>query len=91
MRLYALLNSQDIFLYLFPTLVFVLLLGLALSRAFFRTERSEERQIQVNYRFPEDIEEGCGAFPLVLVLTIAGTIAWGFFYILAIGLLEVKI
>jgi hypothetical protein len=91
MRLYALLNVQDIFLYLFPTLVFVLLFGLALSRAFFRTKRSEAKEIQVSYRFPEDIEEGCGAFPLVLVLTLVGTIAWGFFYILAIGLLEVRI
>jgi hypothetical protein len=91
MRLYALLNSQDIVLYLFPTFVFVLLFGLALSGAFFRTRLSDEKEKQVGYKFPEGIEEGGGAFPMVLVLTIAGTIIWGFFYILAIGLLEVRI
>lgn len=91
MRLYSLLNAQDIILYLFPTLIFVLVFGLALSFAYFRTKRSKEKETLLYERFPEEIEEGHGPFPIVLVLTIIGTIIWGFLYILVIGLLEVKI
>ena len=91
MRLFALLNFQDIIIYLFPTLIFVLVFGLALSYAFFRTKRSVEKANRVCHRFPEEIEERCGPFPIALALTIAGAIIWGFLYILVIGLLEVKI
>jgi hypothetical protein len=91
MRLYALLNFQDIVLYLFPTLVFVLLFGLALSFSYFRTKYAEEKEKEIHHSFPEDLEERRAPFPTVLVLTIGGTIVWGFFYILMVGLLEVKI
>jgi hypothetical protein len=91
MRLYAVLNFQDIIVYLFPTLIFVLVFVLALSYAHFRTKRSEEKGNRVYHRFPEEIEERHGPFPIVLVLTIAGAIVWGFLYILVIGLLGVKI
>jgi hypothetical protein len=90
MRLYAVLNFQDIVLSLFPTFIFVLLFGLALSYAYFRLKGSEEKAKRLR-TFPEDIEEGQGPFPIVLVLTIAGTIIWVFLYILVIGLLGVKI
>ena len=91
MRLFAVLNFQDVIIYLFPTLVFVVVFGLGLSYAHFRTKRLEERGHQIYHRFPEDIEERRGPFPIVLVLTIAGAIIWGFLYILVIGHLGVKI
>jgi hypothetical protein len=50
-----------------------------------------EKEKQRHYTFLGEIEERNEPFPLVLILIIAGTILWAFFYILAIGLLEVKI
>jgi hypothetical protein len=43
------------------------------------------------YTFPEDIEDRQAPFPLSLILIIAGTVVWAFFYILVIGLWGVKI
>lgn len=91
MRLYALLNFQDIVLYVFPALIFMVLFGLALSYAHFRTKGSEERKGRVYYTFPEEIEDREEPVPVALGLIIAGTIIWAFFYILITGFLGVKI
>ena len=37
------------------------------------------------------IEERNAPFPLVLILILAGTVIWGFLYIILVGVLEVKI
>ena len=91
MRFFTLLNFQHIILYVFPTLVFIVLLGLALGYSHFRGENSEERKKAILYLFPDGIEDRNAPFPIVLILTLIGTLIWAFFYILMIGVWEVKI
>jgi len=91
MRFYTLLNFQHIIIYLFPTLVFIILLGLFLGQTHFITRHSERRKVEISYRFPDGIGDRNAPFPLAMALVIAGTILWGFFYILSIGIFEVKI
>jgi hypothetical protein len=90
-RFFDLLNLQHAALFLFPALVFVILFGMALAYAHFRTARNEENSKRTLYVFPDDIEDGRSPFPLALTLIIAGAVIWGFLYILVIGLLESKI
>ena len=91
MRFFELLNLQDMVLYFFPAVLAILILGLALGYVHFRTGRSEERMKRSYYVFPEDIEDRQAPFPLSLILIIAGTVVWAFFYILVIGLWGVRI
>ena len=91
MRFFELLNVQDIVLYFFPAVLAILIVGTALGYVHFRTARSEERMKRAYYIFPEDIEDRRSPIPLALILIIAGTVVWAFFYILAIGLWGVKI
>ncbi|RPJ20036.1 MAG: hypothetical protein EHM26_06270 [Desulfobacteraceae bacterium] len=91
MRFFELVNLQDIVLYFFPALLAILIVGLALGYVHFRTARSEERMKRSYYTFPEDIEDRQAPFPLSLILIIAGTVVWAFFYILVIGLWGVRI
>ena len=91
MRFYNLLNVQHVILYVFPTLLFILAFGLALSYAHFHTKNAEKRKKQIIYRFPDGIEDRDGPFPLALLLIIAGTLIWAFFYIVILGLKGVKI
>jgi hypothetical protein len=88
MRFFDLLNLQDVVLYLFPALVFVILFGLALAYSHFRTPRSEDRTNKIVYVFPDGIEDRRAPFPLALTLIIIGTVIWGFLYILVSGLLR---
>ena len=90
MRFFDLLNLQDIILYFFPAVLAILIVGIALGYVHFRTSRSEERMKRSYYTFPEDIEDRQAPFPLSLILIIAGTVVWAFFYILVIGLWGVK-
>ncbi|RTZ99404.1 MAG: hypothetical protein DSY90_01355 [Deltaproteobacteria bacterium] len=91
MRFYALLNFQHIMIYLFPTLVFIILLGLFLGQTHFITRHSERRKAEICYRFPDGIEDRDAPFPVAMALVIAGAVVWGFFYILSIGIFEVII
>ena len=91
MRFYNLLALQHVILFVLPTLVFILVLGLALSFRHWQTRDAEERKEKVLYRFPDGIEDRNAPFPLVLTLTIAGTLIWAFFYILCIGIMGVRI
>jgi hypothetical protein len=91
MRFFELVNLQDMVLYFFPAVLAILVLGIALGYVHFRTARSEERMRRSYYTFPEDIEDRQAPFPLSLILIIAGTLVWAFFYILVIGLWGVKI
>ena len=91
MRFFDLLNFQHVILYVFPTIVFVIVFGLGLKFSRLKTARDEEKMTTITGRYPEDIEERNAPFPVVLILIIAGTLAWAFFYILMHGLLEVKI
>ena len=78
-------------LYILPTLVFILVFGLALSFRHWMTQDAEARREQILSRFPDGIEDKNAPFPLVLTLTIAGALIWGFCYILWIGVMGVRI
>ena len=91
MHYFPLRNLQDVFLYLFPTLVFLIIFGLFLGYTHFHTKDSDERARRILYRFPGGIEDRNAPFPLAMTLTIVGTVLWGFFYILFHGLLGVRI
>ena len=91
MRLFALSNFQDIILYLFPTLIFMILFGVGLAYTHFQGKDDRQREETVIYRFPDGIEDRNAPFPLMMTLIIVGTVLWAFFYILMHGLLGVKI
>ena len=91
MRHFNLLNFQHIMGYLFPALLFMLIFWVALAYSHLRREDAEEKKKKIIYRFPEEIEDRDAPFPLSMILIIAGTVIWVFFYILAHGLLGVKI
>jgi hypothetical protein len=91
MRLFALSNFQDIMLYLFPTLIFMILFGVGLAYGRFHRESDEQREKEIIYRYPAGIEDRNAAFPLVMTMIIVGTVIWAFFYILMHGVLGVKI
>ena len=91
MRFFDLLSLQDIVLYFFPAVLAIFIVGIALGYVHFRTSRSEERTQRIYYTFPEGIEDRQAPFPLALLLIIAGTVVWAFFYILVLGLWGVKI
>jgi hypothetical protein len=91
MRFFALLNFQHIMLYLFPTLTFLLLFGIGLAYSHFKTKDASERTEKIIHTYPEGIEERNAPFPLVLILILAGTFLWAFFYILGHGVWGVKI
>lgn len=91
MRIFALLGFQHIVLYLFPTLVFIIVFGTGLGFVHFRSKDSEVRKREIHKRYPEGIEDRNPPFPLVMTLIMVGTIAWMLCYIMAIGLLKVRI
>ncbi|MFH2220481.1 MAG: hypothetical protein ABII68_12595 [Pseudomonadota bacterium] len=91
MRFFYLLNFQHIMLYLFPTLIFMVIFGLALNFSHLNSKDAEERKKKIIYRFPDGIEDRDAPFPLAMILIIAGTLIWVFFYILGTGLMGVKI
>jgi len=91
MRFFELLNFQHMMLYIFPTLVFIVVFALALGYCHYQTKDSEERKNRIIYRYPEGIEDRDAPFPLAMFLIIAGTVLWSFFYILGTGLLGVII
>ncbi|MDX9788292.1 MAG: hypothetical protein RBT11_16050 [Desulfobacterales bacterium] len=91
MRFFELLNFQHLVLALLPTLLFILVFALALRFGHFKGEKDEDRKNRILYRYPEGIEDRAAPFPLAMILIIAGTVLWAFFYILLHGLLGVKI
>ncbi|MBL0712297.1 MAG: hypothetical protein JJV98_01235 [Desulfosarcina sp.] len=91
MQLFSLSNFQDIMLWFFPTLVFMVLFGVALAYTRFHGQDDTRRENEIIYRYPDGIEDRDVAFPLVMILIIVGTVIWAFFYILMHGLLGVKI
>ena len=86
MRFFNLLNIQHLVMAVFPALLCVVLVGIAMSFSHFRGKASEERRIRVTGTYPDGIEERDAPFPLFLFLVILGTVLWGFGYILMVGL-----
>lgn len=91
MRFFELANLQDVILYIFPTLIFILVFATGLGFMVLKTKDSENRKKRILYRFPDDIEDRNAPYPLVMIWIIAGTLLWMFGYILLTGLLGVKI
>lgn len=91
MHYFPLRDIQHFILYFFPAFLTVFLIGIGLAFTHFRTKRSEQHKDDVYYEYHEGIQDKNSPFPLVLILTIAGTVIWAVFYILAIGLMEVRI
>ena len=91
MRYFDLLNLQHFVLYLLPTVAAILVFAAGLGFYHVRRPDSAERQERIIEEFPGGIKGRNAPFPLVLMLTIAGTVIWSLFYILWIGLAGVKI
>jgi hypothetical protein len=91
MRLFALLNFQDVMAYLFPGLIFMVVFGVGLAYSHLHTQDAETRKKAVINRYADGIEDRNAPYPLFMMLIIAGAVVWGFFYILMHGLLGVKI
>jgi hypothetical protein len=91
MRFFELLNFQHFALYLFPSLVFVVLFWAGLGYVHFHTRDSEKRAERIYGTYVEGLSTRNAPFPLALALIILGTIIWGFLYTLIVGLMGVKI
>jgi len=91
MRFFHLLNMQHLVGAIFPTLLFMVIFGLALKYSHFNGPDAQKRKERIIYRYPDGIEDRDAPFPLAMTLIIAGTVIWVFFYILMTGLLGAKI
>ena len=91
MHYFELRNFQHFMLYLLPTLLFIVIFAIGLAYTHFRDKDTEEKMTKVVHTYVGGIEERNAPFPLVLILILAGTILWGFLYIILTGVLEVKI
>ncbi|MBU4319230.1 MAG: hypothetical protein KKF30_18380 [Proteobacteria bacterium] len=91
MRYFAGLNLQDVWVFLIPALVFIMVFALGLGFSHIRNRDSGKRKQTVIRDFPDGISERNAPFPLIMTLIIAGTILWAILYILLNGLPGVKI
>lgn len=91
MRIFEVLNLQHVVMYLLPALAFIVIFAAGLGYYYVRRRDSDERLSRIIEHYPGGIEGRNAPFPLVLTLTIAGTVAWCLLYILLTGLLKVKI
>ena len=91
MHYFELRNIQHFVLYLFPAFMSVVLFAIALGFLHFKGKDSEARERKIIESYEGGIEGRNAPFPLVLILVLAGTIIWTFFYILMTGLQGVKI
>lgn len=91
MHYFELRNFQHVMLYVFPTLLFVVLFAIGLGYSHFRGRDSENNMRKIVHRYPTGIEERNAPFPLILILTLAGTVIWALLYIILYGVLEVRI
>lgn len=91
MRYFEVLGIQHFAMYLFPAIAFIALFIIGLGFYHIHRKDSAERESRIIERYPEGIEGRNAPFPLVLYLTVAGTIIWVLAYIILIGVLGVKI
>jgi hypothetical protein len=91
MRYFELLNLQHFVLYLLPALVSILVFAVGLGFYFIRRADSADRENRIIEEFPGGIQGRNAPFPVILTLTIGGTVIWAVAYILLIGFLGVKI
>jgi uncharacterized membrane protein YbaN (DUF454 family) len=91
MRYFELLGIQHIILFVFPTLIFMILFYLGITHSHFRRKNSKERLTKIVHNYPHGLESRNAPFPLILILIISGIIIWIFLYTLGTGILGVKI
>lgn len=91
MHFFGTVTLSHVFMYLFPALVFAILLGLLLGYSHLRSDGAEESKSRITKRHPEGIEERNAPFPLGMILIILATVLWGFCYILFTGIYGVVI
>lgn len=91
MRFFDTLNLQHVVLYFFPTVVFMVLLWLALGYVHIKGKDSEARKKEIHATFPGDYTDMVAPFPLAAILIIVGVFVWAFFYVLGYGLSGTKI
>lgn len=91
MRYFELMGIQHIILFVFPTLIFMILFYLGITHSHFRGKNSKERLTKIVHNYPHGLESRNAPFPLILILIITGFIIWTFLYTLGIGILGVKI
>ncbi len=91
MHYFELRNFQHFMIYVFPTLIFILLFALGLGYAHFQNKNSKAKTNKIVHTYVGGIEERNAPFPIVLILILAGTVLWGFLYIILYGVLEVRI
>ncbi|MDX1708763.1 MAG: hypothetical protein R3274_09200 [Desulfobacterales bacterium] len=91
MRYFYLLGVQHFVMYLFPALATVVLFIVGLGFYYINRKDAKERETRIIEEYPGGIQGRNAPFPLVLILTLVGTIVWGLAYIILIGTLGVKI
>ncbi len=91
MRYFELLGFQHVILFVFPALIFMILLYVGLSRSHFMGKNTEERKMKIVHRYPGNLESRNSPFPLILFLIIVGFLMWTISYTLLTGILGVKI
>jgi hypothetical protein len=91
MQFFDLLGFQDVMMFLFPTLVFIILLAAGLWRTPMGTRSAAERERKILNVFPGEIGERDSPFPLFLAMVIVGFVLWAVFYTLVTGLLGRRI
>lgn len=91
MRFFELLNFQHVMGYILVGWLFMVVFGVGLAFSHFRGKEADQRMQTITGRYADGIEERDAPYPLVMILIIAGTVVWGFLYILMHGLLGVKI
>ena len=91
MRYFELLGLQHVILFIFPTLIFMILFYLGITHAHFRGKKSKERLAKSVHSYSHGLESRNAPFPLILILVISGIVIWIFLYTIATGILGVKI
>jgi hypothetical protein len=91
MRYFELLGFQHVILFVFPALIFMILLYVGLSRSHFMGKNTEERKMKIVHSYPGNLESRNSPFPLILFLIIVGFLMWTISYTLLTGILGVKI
>jgi hypothetical protein len=78
MRYFTLLGIQHFIMYLFPALATIVLFIIGLGYYYIRRKDSEDRKKRIIEEFPGGIQGRNAPFPLVVSLTIAGTVIWAY-------------
>ena len=91
MRYFELLGFQHVILFVFPTLIFMILFYVGLSRSHFMGKNAEERKRKIVHSYPADLKSRNSPFPLILFLIIVGFLMWTISYTLLTGIFGVKI